>query len=218
VREVMTPRPDVVAVPATRSVAGLRRVVRETHNSRIPLFGENLDDIVGFVEVRDLVSFEGPEDEPARTIMRPVLLVPETKRIPELLREMQRDGLPFAVVIDEYGVTAGLVSVEDIVEELVGEIKDEYDQETEPMRTEADGSILVSGRVSLERLAVALEMDLAEEHDVETVGGLATTVFGRIPSAGEHASFRGLEIQIVDAERKRVNLIRIRRSETGGAA
>jgi putative hemolysin len=211
VREVMTPRPDVVAVALSRTVADLRAVIRETRYSRIPVFGENLDDITGVVEVRDLIAFDGAGEEPVGVLARPVFLVPDTKRIASLLREMQQRGLPFAVVIDEYGGTAGVVSIEDIVEELVGEIKDEYDQETEPIHREADGAILVSGRVALDRLAEALEVDLSDEQEVETVGGLATTAFGRIPRSGERVSYRGFQIEVVDAERKRVKQVRFRR-------
>jgi CBS domain containing-hemolysin-like protein len=137
--------------------------------------------------------------------------VPETKRIAELLRELQEKRTPFAVVIDEYGGTAGLVTVEDIVEELVGEIKDEYDIETEPITVEPDGAVLVAGRVNVDRLEQALEVPLAEAGEIGTVGGLVTTVFGRIPRPGERVDYRGFILEVVDAERKRVNRVRFRR-------
>jgi putative hemolysin len=145
VRDVMTPRPDVVAIAATATVADLRRVMRETKYSRIPVFGENLDDIVGVTEVRDLLDFEGEEKAELKAIARPVFLAPETKKIAELLKEMQAQRTTFAVVIDEYGGTAGIVSIEDIVEELVGEIKDEYDVEAEPISVEPSGAVVVAG-------------------------------------------------------------------------
>jgi CBS domain containing-hemolysin-like protein len=129
----MTPRPDIVAITASATVAELWKVMRETKYSRIPVFGENLDDIVGVVEVRDLIDHDGDPEGPLQPLARQVFLVPETKKIAELLRELQAQRTTFAVVIDEYGGTAGLVSVEDIVEELVGEIKDEYDVEAEPI-------------------------------------------------------------------------------------
>ncbi|HKC10734.1 MAG TPA: hemolysin family protein [Vicinamibacteria bacterium] len=211
VRDVMTPRPDMVAVAAGGTVADLRRVMRETKYSRILVYGENLDDIVGVAEVRDLMDYEGEPGESLRSLVRPVFLVPETKRIAELLKEMQAQRNTFAVVIDEYGGTAGLVSVEDIVEELVGEIKDRFDVETDPITVEPDGSVLVAGRVSLSRLEQALETPLAEEEDIGTVGGLVATVFGRIPRAGEQAEFRGFVLEVLDAEKKRVNRVRFRR-------
>ena len=140
VREVMTPRPDVVAIAAAAPVAALRRLMSETKYSRILVYGKDLDDIQGVVEVRDVLDFQGEAESPVSGLVRPVHLVPETKRIPALLREMQGRRITFAVAIDEYGGTAGIVTVEDIVEELVGEIKDEYDVEGEPLAVEPDGS------------------------------------------------------------------------------
>jgi CBS domain containing-hemolysin-like protein len=211
VRDVMTPRPDIVAVPAGGTVADLKAAMRETKYSRIPVYGENLDDIVGVLTVRDLLEYEGQPGDPLQPLARPVFLVPETKKIAELLKEFQAGGMAFAVVIDEYGGTAGLVSVEDIVEEIVGEIKDEFDAETEPIAVEGDGSVLVAGRVTVDRLEEALEAPLNEGEDVGTVGGLVATLFGHFPQPGEKMDFRGFTVEVVDAERKRVNRVRFRR-------
>ncbi len=211
VRQVMTPRPDVVAIAADQTVAELRRIMRETKYSRIPVYGENIDDILGVAEVRDLMDFDGDPGEPLRTLVRPVHLVPATKPIAELLREMQARRTTFAVVIDEYGGTAGIVSMEDIVEELVGEIKDEFDVESDPISLDPDGSVLVAGRVNVDRLEQALEAPLAEDEDIGTVGGLVTSIFGRIPRPGERTEYKGFEVEVLDAERKRVNRVRFRR-------
>ncbi len=211
VRQVMTPRPDIVAIAADQTVAELRRIMRETKYSRIPVYGENIDDIVGVAEVRDLMDFDGDPGEPLRTLVRPVHLVPATKPIAELLREMQARRTTFAVVIDEYGGTAGIVSMEDIVEELVGEIKDEFDVESDPISLDPDGSVLVAGRVNVDRLEQALEAPLAEDEDIGTVGGLVTSIFGRIPRPGERTEYKGFEVEVLDAERKRVNRVRFRR-------
>jgi putative hemolysin len=211
VRDVMTPRPDIVAIPAAGTLGDLRRLMRETKYSRIPVYRENLDDIVGAVSVRDLVEHEGTDGEPIQPLVMPVFLVPETKKIADLLKELQERRTTFSVVIDEYGGTAGLCTVEDIVEELVGEIKDEYDAETEPITVEGDGSLLVAGRVNIERLEQALESRLANGEDVGTVGGLVTTVFGRVPRPGESLDYKGFTVEVVDAERKRVNRVRFRR-------
>ena len=211
VREVMTPRPDIVAIPATATVADLRRLMRETKYSRIPVYGDDLDDIQGVVEVRDLLDFEGEATTPVAALARPAQVVPDTKRIADLLREMQARRVTFAMAVDEYGGTAGLVSVEDIVEELVGEIKDEYDAEADPLTVEPDGGVLVNGRLSVERLEEALEAELSPDAEVDTVGGLVTSIFGRIPRAGERASYRGFEVEVMDAEFKRVNRVRFRR-------
>jgi putative hemolysin len=212
VRQVMTPRPDIVAIAADETVAELRRIMRETKYSRIPVYGENIDDILGVANVRDLVDFEGDPAEPLRQLVRPVHLVPATKRIAELFKELQARRTTFAVVIDEYGATAGIVSIEDIVEELVGEIKDEFDVESDPISVEPDGSMLVAGRVSVDRLEQALEAPLAESDDIGTVGGLVTSIFGRIPRPGERTAYKGFEVEVMDAEKKRVNRVRFRRS------
>ena len=145
VRDVMTPRPDIVALAATSTIGDLRRVLRETKYSRVPVYNENLDDIVGVVSVRDLVEYEGPPDDPLLPLVREAYLVPETKKVAELLKEFQARRITFALAIDEYGGISGLVTVEDIVEEIVGEIKDEYDLEAEPISIEADGAVLVAG-------------------------------------------------------------------------
>jgi CBS domain containing-hemolysin-like protein len=218
VREVMTPRPDIVAIQASATVAELRKVMRETKYSRIPVFGENLDDIVGVVEVRDIIDYDADPEGPVGPLARQVFLVPETKKIAELLRELQAQRTTFAVVIDEYGGTAGLVSVEDIVEELVGEIKDEYDVEAEPIVAEEGGAIVVAGRVSLDRLSQALETSFGESPEVGTVGGLVTELFGRIPRVGDSIEHKGFVIEVVDAERKRVNRVRVRRKPPEEAA
>jgi putative hemolysin len=218
VRQVMTPRPDIVAIPASATVAELRRLMRETKYSRIPVYGENLDDILGVAEVRDLIDYDGDPQEPVQPLVKQVFLVPETKKIAELLRELQAQRTTFAVVIDEYGGTAGIVSVEDIVEELVGEIKDEYDVEAEPIVLEEDGAIVVAGRVSLDRFSQALETSFGESPEVGTVGGLVTSLFGRIPKPGDTIEHQGFVIEVVDAERKRVNRVRIRRKPAQAAA
>ncbi len=211
VREVMTPRPDMVAIGADQSLRELRDLMRETKYSRIVVYGENVDDILGVVEVRDLIDYDGDSDAPLRPLLRPVPVVPATKRIADLLRELQQQHTTFAVVVDEYGGTAGLVTVEDIVEELVGEIKDEFDVESDPIMVEPDGSVLVAGRVNVERLEQALDTPLAQDEEVGTVGGFVTSLFGRIPRPGERMEYRGFEVEVVDAERKRVNRVRFRR-------
>ena len=210
VRDVMTPRPDIVALAATSTIGDLRQVFRETKYSRLPVYNENLDDIVGVVSVRDLVEYEGAPEDPLQPLVREAFLVPETKKVAELLKEFQSRRITFALAIDEYGGISGLATVEDIVEEIVGEIKDEYDLEAEPISIEADGAILVAGRVNVDRLEQALEASVADG-DVGTVGGLVASVFGRIPRPGEKMEHRGFLIEVVDAERKRVHRVRFRR-------
>jgi CBS domain containing-hemolysin-like protein len=211
VSDVMTPRPDVVAISASGTVADLRRLMRETKYSRIPVYGENVDDIQGAVTTRDLLAYDGHGSDPLRPLVRPVLLVPESKKAADLLRELQSGRTTFAVVIDEYGGTAGVVSVEDIVEEIVGEIEDEYDLDGAPLTVEEDGAVVVSGRVSLDRLEQAIATPLTGHEDVDTVGGLVTSAFGRIPEPGEKTDWNGFSVEVIDAEHKRVNRARFRR-------
>ncbi len=211
VRAVMTPRPDISAIPAIAPVAELRRLMIESKYSRIPVYGEDLDDIQGVVEVRDLLGYQGGDEAPVGRLARAAHLVPDTKRIADLLREMQARRVTFAVVIDEYGGTAGIVTVEDIVEELVGEIKDEYDVEGDPLMVEPDGSVVADGRLGVDRLEEALETELSLDEEIDTVGGLVTSIFGQIPRAGERKRYRGFEVEVLAAERKRVNRARFRR-------
>jgi len=211
VRNVMTPRHDMVAVAETVTVAEMRKILGETKFSRVPVYRENLDDIVGIVSVRDLVQCEAAADASIAELIRPARLVPETKRVADLLTELQSENATLAVVIDEYGATAGLVSMEDIVEELVGEIKDEYDFEAEPIVEEADGTFLVDGRATVDRLDEVLGVRLCDEEDVGTAGGLAAKVFGHIPRPGERAEHAGLMLEVVEADRRRVNRVRFRR-------
>jgi CBS domain containing-hemolysin-like protein len=158
VREVMTPRPDIVAIRATATVDELRNLVQEQEYSRLPVYSENLDNIVGLVVVKDLIQKTDAVPGGARVteVMRPAAFVPETKRVADLLREFQRKRFQLAIVVDEYGGTAGLVTVEDVVEELVGEIRDEYDSEADPIVREADETYVFSGKVATSK-ATALK-------------------------------------------------------------
>jgi putative hemolysin len=213
VREVMTPRPDIVAIRAAATVDELRKLVQEQEYSRLPVYSENLDNIVGLVVVKDLIQKTDAVPGGARVteIMRPAAFVPETKRVADVLREFQRKRFQLAIVVDEYGGTAGLVTVEDVVEELVGEIRDEYDSEADPIVREADETYVFSGKVATsdmtDRLGVEIEGD-----GFETVGGYVLARVGRVPVVGERFTTDGLEIEILEAERRRIHKVRIRRT------
>ena len=211
VREVMTPRPDVVAVHAEASIDELRALAREHHYSRLPVFRDNLDNIVGLVVVKDLIQMSEPVSVSAvvTEIMRPAAFVPETKRVADLLREFQQHRFHLAMVVDEYGGNAGLVTVEDLVEELVGEIRDEYDSEAEPIVHEPDGAIVFSAKVSIEEMKERLGMTIDEE-GFETVGGYVLTRAGRVPAAGERFEADGISIEVLEAERRRIHKVRVR--------
>lgn len=211
-REVMTPRLDITALPTSSTVAEARRLFRESQYSRLVAYAETLDDIAGVLHVRDLVSHDGPETATIQSMVRPALIVPDGKKIVDLLREMQSKRLSIAILVDEYGVTAGLVSIEDILEELVGEIKDEYDNETEPLVVTAEGVISASARVSLETLKDALDPGFHMPDDVDTVGGLAMNLFGHVPRAGEKIEHEGYTIEILEATPKRVGRVQFARA------
>lgn len=212
VQEVMTPRPEIVAVSADASVRQLREVLRERKFSRVPAYGKSLDDIVGVAFARDLLDF--PEEESAqrrvRELLRPVMFVPETKSVVELLREMQREYQQMAVVVDEYGSVAGLVTLEDLLEEIVGEISDADQVRRAEIVKESDRSYLFRGGVALERLREVLQIPLPAE-DCSTVAGLIHTWFGYVPKPGESMEREGLRVEVLEATPRRVVRLRMSR-------
>jgi magnesium and cobalt exporter, CNNM family len=212
VREVMTPRPDLVAIPAEATVAELRALFREQRYTRIPVFMDNLDNILGIVFVKDLLlTPDVPADgDPVTAHMRAASFVPETKKVPELLKEFQRRQIQSAIVVDEYGGTAGLVTIEDMLEEIVGEIRDEYDVETEPVVEEGDGVFVFSAKVDIDTAAERLGVDI-ERDGFETVGGFIVTHLGRVPAPGERLDIGEVGVEVLEAERRRVHKVRLRR-------
>jgi CBS domain containing-hemolysin-like protein len=212
VREVMTPRPDLVAIPEGATIRDLRALFREQEYSRFPVFRESLDNILGFVFVKDLVAMDAADDtRPVTTLLRPAAVVPESKRVPELLAQFQRQQTQCAIVVDEYGGTAGLVTIEDLLEEIVGEIRDEYDVESEPIVEEGDGRFVFSGKVDIDEVAARLNVEIARE-GFETVGGYLITHLGRVPLVGERFEIDGLTVEVLEVERRRIHKVRIVRN------
>lgn len=212
VREVMTPRPDIVGIEADETIEDLRRLFREQEYSRIPVYRDNLDNIVGFVFIKDLLKLDAAAvgAQPVTSIMRQPYLVPETKRVPELLREFQRQQVQCAIVVDEYGGTAGLVTAEDLLEEIVGEIRDEYDVESDPIVEEADGTFVFSGKVNFDEFCERLGVQI-EGEGFETVGGYLLTKVGRVPGVGEKFVLDGLDLEAIEVERRRIKRVRARK-------
>jgi putative hemolysin len=209
VREVMTPRPDIVAIEEAATIAGLRTLFREQEYSRFPVYKDSLDNIAGFVFIKDLVLLGETDDlRPITSLVRPAVVVPETKRVPELLKQFQRQQTQCAIVVDEYGGTAGLVTIEDLLEEIVGEIRDEYDVETEPIVDEGHGRFVFSGKVDVDEVAQRLDVHI-ERAGFETVGGYLLSHLGRVPVVGERFDIDDLTVEVLDAERRRVNKVRI---------
>jgi CBS domain containing-hemolysin-like protein len=210
VREVLTPRPRIVAISQDATLDQLRELAITEQYSRIPAFDGDIDSITGFVHVRDM--FELDEEERAkrlvRDILRPIRMVPETKPVNDLLREMQEEGAHMAVVVDEYGSTAGVVTLEDMVEEIVGEIHDEH----EPARDfheEPDGSYVVSGSFDLGRLENLVGFRPPDDTESTTVGGLITEWLGHVPVVGEETERDGIQIKVLAANNLRVDQVRV---------
>jgi len=213
VREVMTPRPDIVAVRADATLDELRALFLGEQYSRLPVFEHSLDTVLGFVFVKDLVSLsDTPGDERViDRLLRPAHTVPETKRVADLLKELQAARVQSAIVHDEYGGTAGLVTIEDLIEEIVGEIRDEYDVEADPIVDEGSGSYVFTGRVSVDDLRKRLDVTI-EPQGFETVAGYILARLGRVPQQGESFEVDGLSVDVIEAERRRVHRVRFRRS------
>jgi CBS domain containing-hemolysin-like protein len=213
VREVMTPRPDIVAIEEGTTIGGLRTLFREQEYSRFPVYKESLDTIAGFVFIKDLVLLGGTDDgRSISSLIRPAVVVPETKRVPELLKQFQRQQTQCAIVVDEYGGTAGLVTIEDLLEEIVGEIRDEYDVESEAVVDEGHGRFVFSGKVDVDEVAQRLDVHI-ERAGFETVGGYLLSHLGRVPVVGERFDIDDLTVEVLDAERRRVNKVRITKRE-----
>jgi CBS domain containing-hemolysin-like protein len=212
VREVMLPRPDMVAIEADDDLeVAIERAI-EAGYSRLPAYEETTDNIVGLVYLKDLVRRARASDgaQTVRESLRPAVFVPEQKRVAELLREMQKAQFHMAIVVDEHGGTAGLVTLEDLLEEIVGEITDEYDVETPGPERLPDGSLRVPGRMPIDDLSEELGVELPDT-EWDTVGGLVFNLLGHVPEEGEAVRFQGLEFRTERVQGRRIALVRITR-------
>jgi putative hemolysin len=213
VREVMLPRPDMVAVDAEDTIEEAIERAIERGFSRLPVCeGHSTDEIIGLVYLKDLVrrARAGEGSNPARVAVRPAIFVPEQKRVAELLREMRTKQFHMAIVVDEHGGTSGLVTLEDLLEEIVGEIADEYDVEMPSVERLADGSLRVPGRTPVDEVSEALGTELPDE-EWDTVGGLILNLLGHVPEEGETVRFQGLELRTERVQGRRIASVRISR-------
>ena len=213
VREIMVPLVDVVAVPEEATVEEAVARIRESGHSRLPVYRERIDHVIGIVTALDLLQ-RGATEEGVKALLRPAYYVPETKRIDELLRELQRQRIQLAVVVDEYGGSEGIVSVEDVVEEIVGEIEDEHERQPSTLTSLPDGSYLVAARLGIDELNEALEWDVPKK-DYETVGGLILSALGRIPRPGEQVILGRYELSVVDADERRILKVKVKARDQG---
>lgn len=211
VREVMVPRTDMVTVDAEASVASALEVLLNSRHSRIPVIDGDADEVVGIIYLRNAASFllrhaDEADETPVTRIMKPAMFVPEVQRADRLLRHMQQVSNHLALVVDEYGGISGLVSLEDLIEELLGDINDEHDRDVPDITETAEGSFLVNARVPVDRLGELFGIDLDDE-DVDTVGGLFAKWLGRLPEVGDRVSGEGIELEAVQTERRKKRLI-----------
>lgn len=210
--EIMVPRIDIVAIESSASIETATEVAIGAGHSRIPVFGQSIDEIVGIVYAKDLLRYvaEDPTGVEITSILRPCYYVPESKRVDDLLRELQQARVHMAVVVDEYGGTAGVVTIEDIIEEIVGEIEDEYDTEQPYIDEISDTEAIVAGKVSVEDLIHDLKLDLPSSVP-GTVGGFVQKELGRIPKQGETLEINGIRMTVMEIEHRRIRRIRIER-------
>jgi putative hemolysin len=212
-REVMTSRPNMVAISADVTLEELRQLVIHEQYSRVPVYEGSIDHVVGFVHVRDMFELG---DEQRRTlkireIMRPIRFVPEMKPVQDLMREMQQEGAHMVIVVDEYGNTAGLATMEDLVEVILGEIRDEHEPESD-VHEESPGVYLLAGTFDLTRFESMLDFHPEQEIESTTVGGLVTEWLGRVPEAGEAVEKDGVRIEIMASDELRVQQVRVRKA------
>jgi CBS domain containing-hemolysin-like protein len=212
VRQVMVPRTEIVAVPEELDLAGLIAMARQHRLSRFPVYRDDLDHIVGLVHVKDLVGIDRTSRAKAHDIMRRVPAIPETLRLDQAIAEFRRQHAQLAIVIDEYGGTAGLVTLEDVLEELVGEVGDEFEKDASPpIREEAPGTYVVDGLVGLAELRERLHLELTDE-PYDTVGGMVFGRLGRLAQVGDSVEVDGYRFQVTGVDGRRVSQVRVQRS------
>ncbi len=212
VREVMVPRIDIVAIDEETSLDEAVKVILEAGHSRIPVYQENIDNIIGLLYAKDLLRYfaEGRTDVEIREILRPAYFVPETKKVDELLQELQQRRVHMAIVVDEYGGTAGLVTIEDLLEEIVGEIQDEYDSEQPFVEEISESEFIFNARVDLDEVNKRLHIELPSEGG-DTLGGFIYSQLGRVPVRGDVIPFDGVTLEVLSVDGQRIERVRVRR-------
>lgn len=213
VREVMTSRSDMVCIRRDATIDNLKDLIIKEKYSRIPVYRDRLDNVDGIVMAKDILEYSDDKHklQPIEALIRPVAYVPESMPVPDLLREFQKVKQKLAIVVDEHGGVSGLVTMEDVVEEIVGEIQDEYDTEEATILENAPLDFTVSGATEVEELEELFDVELAED-DFITVGGLITHELGRLPHKGESLAIKGLVLEVIDVDQKKVKKLRIRKA------
>lgn len=218
-KDTMTPRTDIVAIEDTATLEQVHDLIVEKKHSRIPVYHETVDNIVGLVFVRDLLAEleKSPPTRSVKTVARPPLFVPETKPVNDLLKELQNETVKMAIVIDEFGGVAGLVTIEDLVEEIVGEIHDEDEVRTETIEQVDDENFIFSGNVSIRKAEELLNIEISEE-DYSTIAGFVIAHLGRVPQSGELLEFEDLHVEVLESTSKKIRKLRVARKQSRAAA
>jgi CBS domain containing-hemolysin-like protein len=214
VREIMVPRTDMISCSTQATVTDLLKSIITSGHSRIPIYEGSNDRIVGLVHAKDLLKYWGCRDDDLKIsqVMRAPFFVPETKKIEELLKEFRTRRMHMAIAIDEYGGTSGLVTFEDLLEEIVGDIQDEYDLEEEWLSEEEDGSVMVDCRLNIDEFAEHFDVRIPRDK-FDTVGGWLFDLLGHVPLQGEETVYGNLGIQVMEADERKIRLVRVRRLE-----
>ena len=210
VREVMVPRTDMTCCPADSSLSDFLALIIRSGHSRVPLYEGSTDKIVGVVYAKDLLRNWGASDETLSLmdVMRVPYFIPETKRIEDLLMDFRTRRVHMAIAVDEYGGTSGLITIEDLIEEIIGDIQDEYDREVPRVEVQMDGTLLVDGRTSVEELEEYYEIDIPREK-FDTVGGYIFHLLGHVPKAGERVRDNGLILMVDESDERKIGVVRV---------
>jgi magnesium and cobalt transporter len=220
-REIMVPRTDMVCVDAAAPLTQVLQAILDSGHSRIPIYKGNIDNIIGLVYAKDLLPYWGqPLDKiPLEKVLRQPFLVPESKQVSVLLREFRETRVHIAIVIDEYGGTAGLITIEDLIEEIVGDIQDEYDLEEEWLIAEPDGTVVVNGRLNIEEFEEYFDIEV-EREKFDTIGGYVIEQFGHVPAIGSKVRVGQFDMLIEKGDQRSIQQIRIfpLRAESGDDA
>jgi CBS domain containing-hemolysin-like protein len=212
VREIMTPRVDVTAIKSDTTIEKLREMVIKEKHSRVPVYKDRVDNIEGIVIAKDLLEYADDKfkNDSIEPLIRPVYYAPESMKVAELLKELQKRKQKLAVVVDEHGGVSGLVTIEDLVEEIVGEIQDEYDREETQIEERGPSDYVVSGDSEAEEIEELFDLEFAEDNYI-TIGGLITHHLGKLPEVGEKVEIKGLSLEILEVDQKTIKKVRIRK-------
>ena len=217
VREVMVPRTDMTAVEISEGFSKVAQVMVEEGYSRLPVYEENVDNIAGIAHAREILKrlARGERDADLRSVLRPAHHVPESKKVHEMLAEMKRLQISIAIAVDEYGGTAGLVTIEDLLEEIVGEIRDEYDIEEQPVQLLTQDEVIVDARLPIDELNEMFNLEI-EKEDFDSIGGFIANELGRMPNVGDQVGINGIRLKVLSVAGRRVRKVRVTRVQTEG--